>query len=61
MDAFTKLQTRAHYELLAEQARAEEITICLVCDEAHAEGCPRCPDCGEAPCHPECLSGGGLC
>lgn len=27
-------------------------------DEILAE--PDCPDCGEAPCHPQCVSGGGL-
>jgi hypothetical protein len=28
-------------------------------DELEPEPIP-CPDCGEVPCHPQCLSGGGL-
>lgn len=42
----TKAEVRAHYEGLLEELQEEEDL--------------RCPDCNEAPCHPQCLSGGGL-
>lgn len=31
-----------------------------LCVDCGAEAVVPCPDCDESPCHPQCLSGGGL-